>query len=318
MTSPQSAPCTAYQDLFDANGLTTKRYENAGDEDKLQELRRLAQTVDDTAEALTACSHCPLLEACREQVARNIEEAAPPCGVVQAGIYWGADSQPDFTLNGCLSRKSALAAQKESQHCPRKATRTDENGNEWPLTVSVYATISKNPCEANLPDGPICYELEPWDTSWVPAIPEPINTLAVEMVCSEGGMERAGIPQTRVERKNAVKPDKQEVLTDSEVCEIVRRLSKRGETIRFMCSKLNIHSHTMKRLLSRLGLPIKYSKFHPLRVIAHERTRVEKRIFDQQQREKLVAATKQSWDSAEVGQQLALCAATFESELASK
>lgn len=316
MTTPHNAPCTAQQELFDANNLTPRYYEAAINEHKKQELRKLAETVDNTAEAITACSHCPLLALCREEVVRNIEEGTPPSEVVQAGIYWGSDSRPDFTLNGCLTRKSAIAAQQASNHCPQEATRVDNEGQEWPMTVPVYENSAEEKCCEHLLSGPIHYDLAPWDTSWVPAIPEPIDKLAVDLVCSTEGIERTGVPYSRLMRKNSIDCEGQEVLTDSEVCEVLRRLSEKGATTRFIADRIALNYRTVKKMMIRLGLPVLESESHSRGAFVRERRKAVKLEEQQKRIQSLVTNSKEAWDSTDAGKQIDLLTAIFDAEMA--
>lgn len=316
MTTPRSAPCISQQELFDANGLTTQYYETATSDHKKLELNKLAEIVDSTAEAITACSHCPLLELCREEVLRNIEEGNPPSGVVQAGIYWGENSQPDFTLNGCVTRQSALAAQQASNHQPKEATRRDEEGREWPLTVPVYENSGPRPCCTQPMPGPVSYDLEPWDTSWIPAIPDPIDRLAVDLVCSTEGIERTGVPLSRLMRKNSINCEGYEILTDSEVCEVLRRLSNKGATIRFISDKVALNHRTVKKMMIRLGLPVCESEAHSRGAFVRERRKAAEREAHRQHIQNIVTASTEAWDNTNTGEQIDLLTVVFDAEMA--
>lgn len=308
--SPTVRPCTQNEDLFDANGLTAELFHNAEDRyEREKEKEAVAQAVDDTVEALSACSHCPFIQECRARVVQSIEDSTPPCGVVQAGIYWGFDSAPDFTLNGCLTNESARNARKRSGHVDAVATRTDDDGQQWPLTVPVYSRQGADDNDDT--EGPIERTLHPWDTDWIPALPDPVNQLAVEMVCSTGENARDAVPVARLHRGNAVDVDGCEILTDADVCEVLRRLHGQGATVRKMSNKVKLHPKTIKNLLTSLGLPFEESTIHQETAILRERRKAAQRTLTN-----VMQHSRQAWDNAESGSQLDLCAAVFSSEMA--
>lgn len=301
-------PCSTDQAAFDAADLTPDLYNDAEDKaDKNFELGILNEAVDNTNEAIVACSHCPLLEKCRKATLAAIDDSTPPCGVVQAGIYWGADARPDFTLNGCLTEDAAADLEERSNHSEAIATRTDDDGREWPLTVPVYSDLPNE--QSTEKHGPVEHQLEPWDTSWIPAIPEPINTHTVELVCKKNDPHDA-IPMARLYREHDFRTDGCEVLTDSDTCEVLRQLHAQGVTIRKISQRLHLHARTIKNLFSALGLHYENSEVHRRKAVLRERRKAALR----KQRE-VVGHSQKAWDSTNDGDQLDLCAAVFDQEL---
>lgn len=292
-------PCSTDQAAFDAADLTPNLYNDAEDKaDKNFELGILNEAVDNTNEAIVACSHCPLLEKCRKATLAAIDDSTPPCGVVQAGIYWGADARPDFTLNGCLTEDAAADLEERSNHSEAIATRTDDDGREWPLTVPVYSDLPNE--QSAEKHGPVEHQLEPWDTSWIPAIPEPINTHTVELVCKKNDPHDA-IPMARLYREHDFRTDG---------CEVLRQLHAQGVTIRKISQRLHLHARTIKNLFSALGLHYENSEVHRRKAVLRERRKAALR----KQRE-VVGHSQKAWDSTNDGDQLDLCAAVFDQEL---
>lgn len=255
-------PCEIDRDFYDADFLTADLYEavrNAG-ENADQELNSIEEAVTDTITAIKNCAQCPFFEACKQATLEQIEQRVGPAGVVQAGIYWGLDHRPDFTLNGCLSSKSAQQAAERSCDITSNPYRVDEHGNRWPLTVPVYVNSPESTASTDT-GGPIDADLDAWDTSWVPPIADPINYEAVDLTVTSN---RAGIaiPLAKVRRFPEIDVTAKEILTDSEVCEVLRRMSATNQSVTAMAQRLSLTFPTVTVMLKALGLPVPYSENH--------------------------------------------------------
>lgn len=315
---PTSRPCDLNREIFDADYLDASFYTssvNAG-RDPSRDLTFISDAVHDTVQAISACQSCPILEHCRNLTRDRIAENIGPAGVVQAGIYWGIDQQPDFTLNGCVTAASANAAKTRSGHGISAAYRVDESGRRWPLTVPVY-TRSQDAGYKSVRQGPVSTDLGTWDVSWVPAEKAPVNMVAVSLVVDHDDTQDRIIVQAKLTRHPNTDASGKEVLTDADVCEALRIMSRRDFSVRTMSERLDINPTTCKSMLRRLGLPTQDSPRHQEAALLRE-ARKRKARRDQvaaSTATQLLHRTQMHWDSADVGEQLDLCAAAFDTEL---
>lgn len=315
---PTSRPCDVKREVFDADFLDASLYDSTVDAglDPSRELAFITDAVEDTVQAISACQSCPILEHCRRLTRERIDENIGPAGVVQAGIYWGLDQQPDFTLNGCATAASANAAKTRSGHGASADYRVDESGRRWPLTVPVYTrypTAGSN----GAGQGPVEAELGTWDVSWVPVEKSPVNMVAVSLIVDHDDTADRVIVQAKLLKSPGIDVAGKEVLTDADVCEALRMMSKREFSIRTMAERLGINPTTCKSMLRRLGLPaqdsIKHQEAALLREARKRKARKERTAAATSLQ--LVHRTQMRWDSTAAGEQLDLCAAAFEAEL---
>lgn len=315
---PTSRPCDVNREIFDADFLDASMYDSTVNDglDSSRELSFITDAVNDTVQAITACQSCPILEHCRKLTRDRINENIGPAGVVQAGIYWGLDQQPDFTLNGCVTAASATTAKARAGHGASAAFRVDESGRRWPLTVPVYTRYPSAGFDG-AGQGPVEADLGTWDVSWVPAEKPPVNMVAVSLVVDQDDTEDRVIVQAKLTKSPGLEADGREVLTDSDVCEALRIMSRRKLSVRTMAERLGISPPTCKGILRHLGLPVHDSIKHQEAALLREaRKRTARReLAATATITHLVHQTQMRWDSTVAGEQLDLCAAAFDAEI---
>lgn len=256
-----NTPCQANEAAFFADGLETTFFNAAGGDDRLRALDSLTDAVLTTADAISACAHCPLLQECRRQTLSEIDLNVGPAGIVRAGMYWGFDGKPDFTLNGCLDAGSARQARRRSTGEIRSATRVDDNGDTWPLTVSVKEHYPLAPVTNS---GPVSHDLDGWDLSWLPPLPDQINMFAVNAaldpelgipVVTERWLARKG--RSAPEHERVAVPDSArsaEVMSDADVAEYLRRADQLGVSPRRLAATLRMRWESVQELRMQLGI----------------------------------------------------------------
>lgn len=270
-------PCSHSPELFDADALDIQPYQTAvannDDEAAEKAKKNLEQAVDDTISAITLCEHCPLLEICRNRTSELIKRHTPPTEIVQAGIYWGRDGRPDVTLAGCLTTNASkeIAAQT---HYSLEEYRVDDSGQLWPLTVSIYRS-RRSPTTVAGVEGPVHADLQLWDTTWLPPLPPVMNITAIEIVVTNELYN--GIPEAKAACTNLLDIGNCEILSDSEICEVLRRMHKQGMTTRQIAKRVNLNPATVKNLCIRLGLPVKNSEIHRKTALIRERKKAKER-----------------------------------------
>lgn len=302
-------PCGRNRTAFDADYLDPSLYREtlkAGHSAE-REKDLLAEAVDNTINAVRSCSDCPIFQMCKEDMARQVAQGNAPAGIVQCGIYWGLDHRPDFTLNGTVSKKSADTARERSGDIRYSSYRVDEAGKRWPMTVPVYIGRGRNaPDEADDHEyGPIETDLGSWNLAWMPPMPDPINTTAVDMAVWNAGTDCI-ITQAKL-RKNPQQPlAGKEILTDSDVCEVLRELSKTKTSVRAMAERLDLSHATVKNLLYKLGLPVVESEAHRLAAQRREQARRDAHRRKEHQTPSIWHKMQPGWDQTPRGTQMSL------------
>lgn len=276
MTTLQT-PCSHSPELFDADALDVQPYqaaiENNDNEAAEKAKKKLEKAVNDTLSAITLCGHCPLLDVCRDRTSELIKQHAPPTKIVQTGIYWGSDGRPDVTLAGCLTANASKKIAAKTRY-DLEEYRVDDSGQLWPLTVSIYHN-RKSPTMAAGIEGPIHADLQPWDTTWLPPLPPVMNIAAIEIVVANELYN--GIPEAKAACTNLSDIGNCEILSDSEICEVLRRLHKQGMTTRQIAKRVNLNPATVKNLCISLGLPVKTSEIHRKTALIRERKKAKER-----------------------------------------
>ncbi|ANE05471.1 hypothetical protein [Corynebacterium crudilactis] len=302
-------PCERNRSAFDADFLDPSDFRQAKKRGQSTERHAalLQDAVEDTVKAIQACQSCPILALCRNELKKSIAEGAAPAGVVQCGIFWGYDHKPDFTLNGCVNNKSAEAAKKRSGDLDQVAYRIDDNGQRWPMTVPVYVERGRNARACTkTKGGPIKIDLGTWDLAWIPPIPESINRAAVALAVEKiQSGENIIITRAKLQRTD-VDADGREVLSDADVCEVMRELHTKGTSVRLIATRLGLSHATTKKVLLRLGIPVENSKIH--QEAAQRREERRRQVREQFIREMEQAKLKRyrMWDDTEAGEQIPL------------
>lgn len=276
-------PCEAdgaafFADLLDPSYFHESQEAGADPE---REHDMLATVVDDTVGAIRACQSCPLLKSCREGTLAQIDSGCAPAGVVQAGVYWGMDQRPDFTLNGTVDAASAAQAHKRSGYVADRRFRVDDNGRRWPMTVAVYTTRPTTG-STSLAPGPVAADLGAWDVSWIPSLPDPINEAAVNLAVEGDSWPRV-IPQAKADARPELVDEGMEILTDSEACEAIRRLSRKGASVRHIALRLFLSPGATKDIMKLLGLPVPHCAIRSQRAKERERRHAIERAEQKRQ-----------------------------------
>lgn len=219
------------------------------------ELVYLKGAVNDVKTALTICADCPLLAACKAETARLVDNNAAPCGVVRAGIYWGYNGRPDPTLNGCLTEHSAAHIADNALGELTEATITNDTGDEFPKTIDLTGRAKKR---HHTQPGFIDEQFPTWDYTWIPPLSTPINELAVQAALSQDPhrpvvTERWLSINHRPINSAALRA---EVLTDADVCEVIRRADATGIATRRLATILRMKWDFVQRLRSKLGISV--------------------------------------------------------------
>jgi len=274
-----SLPCKTAQNVYDGDGLTTDDYNTAtSTRGRSVALMVLEDTVDAALAAISACQVCPILGQCRKMVVEAQQNQIGPAGVIQAGVYWGLNGKPDFSLGGCLDKTSADNIENTSllpATIEGRTTRIDETGNEWPLTVPLYRS-RENDAEVLTAYGPISRpNAGGWQVSWIAPTPR-INEVAVSTVC-RSTKEVAAVPASKLSGQHTPVPAGAEVLSDADVCEVVRRLSEKKISQRSIARKLSLSSATVRHLQERLGIKGANSPTRQAAALKREARRREQR-----------------------------------------
>lgn len=263
--------CQKSQSIYDGDGLTPTDFTSATTK-RSRDLALIAleDTVDAALTAISACQQCPFLSQCRTQVQQAQKRQIGPAGVIQAGVYWGLDGRPDFSLGGCLDKTTTDIIETTSllpTTIAERTTRIDENGKEWPLTVPLFRNRQDNTPQLT-PHGPVSRpDAEGWSVSWIAPTPR-INEIAVSAVC-HSPKDVAAIPASKLSHQHDPAPAGTEVLSDADVCEVIRRLSEKDFSCRSIARKLSLSPATIRSLRKSLG--IKADQSTPRRVAAQKR-----------------------------------------------
>ena len=248
-----NTPCQTDEAAFFADGLDPSFFNTSSGDDRIRALDSLTDAVETTVDAINACAHCPLLQACRKQTADEISLNVGPAGIVRAGLYWGFDGKPDFTLNGCLDADSSESVRQRSAGEVQSATRIDANGDHWPLTVSVREHY---PLAPEVVSGPVSHDLDAWDLRWLPALPDRINTFAVNAALDP----ELGVPvvtERWLARHGVDVPDSAraaEVMSDADVAEYLRRAEFYDISPRRLAATLRMRWESVQELRMQLGI----------------------------------------------------------------
>lgn len=249
-----TAACCGREQLFFAEELDATAVLNATDITE-QETERayLNDAVQDVKEALQICADCPLLQGCKQETARLVENNAAPCGIVRAGIYWGYDGRPDPTLNGCLTSASANRIKENARGELTEATVTNDAGDEFPKTIKVSFGAKSSDSEE---PGCIDEDFTDWDYTWIPPLSAPINEFAVQAALSQDPHRPVVTERWLALNHHPITPEalKAEVLTDADVCEVIRRADAAGIATRRVSSILRMKWDFVQRLRQKLGV----------------------------------------------------------------
>lgn len=293
MLTDNRVPCRTNESAFFADGLDPSRVHATTGDARILALDSLTDVVETVVDAISACTHCPLLQTCRAQTAKEISENLGPAGIVRSGLYWGFDGKPDFTLSGCVDAASANQARTDAIGTMKPATRVDEHGNEWPLTVSVRAHYPPATVE---PSGPVNHDLGQWDLSWLPALPDQLNMFAINAALDPD----LGVPvvtERWMARHGTSVPDSArsaEVMSDADVAEYLRRAERLEISPRRLAATLRMRWESVQDLRRQLGIIPGTTPLQCPTIPA-----------DVPQEEHCVDYTGQ-WNNADEGQQLAL------------
>lgn len=251
-----TAACCGREHLFFAEELDSAAVHNATDTNELNtELEYLNQAVQNVKTALNICADCPLLQACKQETARLTESNAAPCGVVRAGIYWGYQGRPDPTLNGSLTAEASNRIRESAHGELAEATVTNDAGDEFPKTIKMsFGTQMVDSGEAGFIDE----DFTPWDYSWIPPLSAPINEIAVQAALSQDPRRPVVTERWLALNHHPITPEalRAEVLTDADVCEVIRRADATGIATRRVSSILRMKWDFVQRLRQQLGVSI--------------------------------------------------------------
>ena len=246
--------CRQNPDTFDCRALSDP---SATDEE------RTDATID-TIDAIEACTHCPLLKACRRAVQSEIDNGIPPVNILRAGIYWGSDGTPDPTFNGTLSPSSA---KRFTDACidmpPHNSFTTGHNGQLYPRSITftrANTARKRNGDELNFEtfanadvDIPADYYITGWDASWIRWRPV-LNMRAIRCLLSNDQQTiDSVVTQVFLDEHPDEEIGNREVASDADVCEVIHEALKMGISLRSVSSRLSMGWSRLEKIVARLG-----------------------------------------------------------------
>lgn len=222
------------------------------------------QAAFDAIDAIEACSHCPLLAACRRSVQDEINNGTPPVNILRAGIYWGADGTPDPTLNGVLSPRSAKRFTDACSEMPAHSSFTKgHDGQLYPRSITFTRAHTARKREGDELDFdtintadvdiPTDYYFTGWDASWIRWRPV-LNMRAIRCLLSDNQQTiDSVVTQVFLDEHPGEKIGNREVASDADVCEVIHEALIMGISLRSVSSRLSMGWSRLEKVVARLG-----------------------------------------------------------------
>jgi hypothetical protein len=252
--APPRTVCQSHPEIFDADGLT-----ESGDRQSDRE-----EAVSGTLDAIEACTHCPLLAACRRSTQADIDRGISPRHTVRAGIFWGPGGHPDPTLAGALTDESSRLLAAECRDAERP-TVTDHDGETHPASIAIRRSHNISDSQGVIDDGdPLLPVTIPddrfiigWDASWVQLRDiHTGNPRAVALALSDSPDDWAKLVTQFHLDESRDTADGREVADDVDVCVIIRTAIDRGITRRKLAARLAVGATRLEEIMIALGLPV--------------------------------------------------------------
>lgn len=257
----KSTICMSNPDAFFGTGLTES---GTSQKDK-------AEAVEGVLDAIEACTHCPLLAACRRSVQDEIDSGYAPVHQVRAAVFWGMDGKPDPTLAGALEAESSAALAAECTAATSE-TVTREDGKAFPVSVALprrrSITDDQGPIVESDPLLPVTIPADRlligWDASWAHLKEGHLqNQEAIRLLLSDRRDDwKRVVTRLYLDQYSNTTVDSREIAEDSDVCAVIREAHRRGISRHSLCIRLSLGADKLEEIMEALGLPIARSEAH--------------------------------------------------------